>query len=205
MLTVCGWLSSLETLVVLTEYFSWVFSFETRTCLWPSRRFTGNRLAVLVCCARLRDDAVLCLWMTGQYRGGQCDLIHHGWDHVSNWQGGILCTSIDTYLVLTTCRQCFDSVGWASGRAFGLLEIEWWGAGVVVCLKQGANDLHVIFFSWFWFCFLGTSQEIGWEEHLRNGLYCVEWDVKPLLSQSVSINLHIVQLMLLPPHHLLLH
>ena len=22
-------------------------------------------------------------------------------------------------------------------------------------------------------------QEIGWEEHLRNDLFCVEWDVKP--------------------------
>ena len=23
------------------------------------------------------------------------------------------------------------------------------------------------------------SQDIGWEERLRNGLFCVEWDVKP--------------------------
>ena len=30
------------------------------------------------------------------------------------------------------------------------------------------------------------SQEIGTEERLRNDLFCVEWDVKPLLSQSVS-------------------
>ena len=22
-------------------------------------------------------------------------------------------------------------------------------------------------------------QEIGWEEHLRNDLFCVEWDVEP--------------------------
>jgi len=36
------------------------------------------------------------------------------------------------------CLQCFDAVGWAAGRASGL---EWWGAGVVVCLEQGA-DLH---------------------------------------------------------------
>ena len=27
--------------------------------------------------------------------------------------------------------------------------------------------------------FLSTSQEIGWEEHLRNELFCVKWDVKP--------------------------
>jgi len=25
----------------------------------------------------------------------------------------------------------------------------------------------------------GTSQEIGWEERLRNDLFCVESDVKP--------------------------
>jgi len=29
-------------------------------------------------------------------------------------------------------------------------------------------------------------QEIGQEERLQNDLFCVEWDVKPLLSQSVS-------------------
>jgi len=34
-------------------------------------------------------------------------------------------------------------------------------------------------------CFVGflffpvPSQEIGWEEHIRNDLFCVEWDVKP--------------------------
>ena len=33
-------------------------------------------------------------------------------------------------------------------------------------------------FSWFWFCFLSTSQEIGWKEHLQSDLFCVEWDVK---------------------------
>ena len=33
-------------------------------------------------------------------------------------------------------------------------------------------------FLWVYdFCFLSTSQEIGWEEHLRNDLFCVEWDV----------------------------
>ena len=31
------------------------------------------------------------------------------------------------------------------------------------------------------------SQEIGWEEHLLNGLCCVEWDVKPSLSQSTAV------------------
>ena len=40
------------------------------------------------------------------------------------------------------CLQCFDAVGWAAGRASGLLENEWLGAGVVVCLEQGA-DLHM--------------------------------------------------------------
>jgi len=34
------------------------------------------------------------------------------------------------------------------------------------------------------FIFLVQSQEIGWEERLRNGLFCVKWGVKPPLSQS---------------------
>jgi len=38
--------------------------------------------------------------------------------------------------------QCFDAVGWAAGRASGLLKIEWWGAGMAICLEQGA-DLHM--------------------------------------------------------------
>jgi len=32
--------------------------------------------------------------------------------------------------------QCFDTVGWASGRASGLTGIEWWGAVMVVCPKN---------------------------------------------------------------------
>jgi len=35
------------------------------------------------------------------------------------------------------CLQCFDTVGWAAGRA-----TERWGAGMVVCLERGA-DLHM--------------------------------------------------------------
>jgi len=29
----------------------------------------------------------------------------------------------------------------------------------------------------FGFCFLSTSQEIGWKEHLQNDLFCIERDV----------------------------
>jgi len=36
----------------------------------------------------------------------------------------------------------FDAGGWAGGRASGLQKTEWWGAGIVVCLQQGA-DLHM--------------------------------------------------------------
>ena len=38
--------------------------------------------------------------------------------------------------------------------------------------------------AWLAFVVLGLvssvpSQEVGWEEHLRNDLFCVEWDAKP--------------------------
>jgi len=38
--------------------------------------------------------------------------------------------------------QCFDAVGWAAGRTSSLYKTEWWGAGVAVCLEQGA-ELHM--------------------------------------------------------------
>ena len=38
------------------------------------------------------------------------------------------------------CLQCFDTIGWASGRASGL----WWLVGVVICLARGADCLCVI-------------------------------------------------------------
>jgi len=50
------------------------------------------------------------------------------------------------------------------------------------CLKLG---LFFVFCFWlFAFVVLGLvasvlSQEIGSEEHLRNDLFCVKWDVKP--------------------------
>jgi len=31
-------------------------------------------------------------------------------------------------------------------------------------------------------------QEIGWEGRLRNDLFCVKWDVKPELSQSILLD-----------------
>jgi len=42
----------------------------------------------------------------------------------------------------TNSLQCFNTVGWASGRAYCLKKTEWWGAGVVICLERGA-DLHM--------------------------------------------------------------
>jgi len=35
------------------------------------------------------------------------------------------------------------------------------------------------------------SQEIGWEECLRNDLFCVGWSVKPSLNQSVGTKVRI--------------
>ena len=41
--------------------------------------------------------------------------------------------------------------------------------------------MHVCF-RYVRFSFSVLSQEIGWEERLRNDLFYVEWDVKPLLD-----------------------
>jgi len=41
------------------------------------------------------------------------------------------------------CLQCFDTVGWVSGRASPCKKIEWWGAGMVIWQDRVANDLHI--------------------------------------------------------------
>jgi len=37
----------------------------------------------------------------------------------------------------------------------------------------------VLIASLFLLIFFSTSQEIGWEEHLQNDLFCVALDIKP--------------------------
>ena len=51
---------------------------------------------------------------------------------------------------------------------------------LVIHVSLGLLYSFVVLSPGFDFCFLSTSQEIGWEEHLRNDLFCVEWDVRPL-------------------------
>jgi len=71
------------------------------------------------------------------------------------------------------------------------------GLGLVfVCLFR-FSILHVFSFSLDYFvlvlfayvvlCLVSSvlSQEIGWEERLRNDLFCVRWDIKPQVSISV--------------------
>jgi len=65
------------------------------------------------------------------------------------------------YVTWYVCLQCFDAVGWVAGRTSGVQKTEWWGAGVVIYLEQGA-DLHVVqlslasvksrlvFLFWYW-------------------------------------------------------
>ena len=43
---------------------------------------------------------------------------------------------------IVICLQCFDTVGWAAGRASGLQKTEQWGAGIDFCLERDA-DLHM--------------------------------------------------------------
>ena len=38
------------------------------------------------------------------------------------------------------------------------------------------------------FSFPVLSQEIGWEERLRNDLFGIDWDVKPQFNQSFWIS-----------------
>jgi len=49
----------------------------------------------------------------------------------------------------------------------------------MLCCSSSIFVLRVnVCFCCVGFSFFGTSQENGWEESLRNDLFCVEWDVK---------------------------
>jgi len=54
--------------------------------------------------------------------------------------------------LLWFCLLCFDSGGWASGRASGLWKIDWWGAGVVVCMEWGAGKYAIKRVSYYYYC-----------------------------------------------------
>jgi len=43
---------------------------------------------------------------------------------------------------LKASLQCFDAVGWVAEGHPACKTLEWWGAGVVICLERGA-DLHM--------------------------------------------------------------
>ena len=62
------------------------------------------------------------------------------------------------------CLQCFDTIGWVAGRVPAHLG------------SPGKRSVKRVF---VYSSFSVLSEEVGWEERLRNDLFCVEWDVKP--------------------------
>ena len=59
-------------------------------------------------------------------------------------RGISLCDSF-VYLVIVSCLQCFDTVGWLGVRkSIWPVKIKWWGVDVVICLERGADCLHMV-------------------------------------------------------------
>ena len=113
-----------------------------------------------------------------------------------------VCAYVCVWLVETLCLQCFDAVGRSAeiwhlacknwvvgcwcGYLYGARCRRAYGPGDATathCLSgspgKGAVSWCVYVLVLLGFGFFSTSQEIGWEERLRNDLFCVEWDVKP--------------------------
>jgi len=61
--------------------------------------------------------------------------------------------------------------------------------GLVLCLPKFMVCCG--FSPGFIFSYISTGQDIGWKERLRYDLYCVEWDVKPQLNQSINAQLSV--------------
>ena len=67
-------------------------------------------------------------------------------DRKNTWHAQFTTSILLSMTAVTTLSslRCFDAVGWATGRASSPQKLEWWGAGMVICLEQSANDLHMV-------------------------------------------------------------
>jgi len=45
---------------------------------------------------------------------------------------------------IENCLQCFWHCWLVDRKSIQPVKIEWWAAGMVICLEQGANDLHMV-------------------------------------------------------------
>jgi len=62
-----------------------------------------------------------------------------------------------------------------------------WYRLLFFCVSLGLLYYTVMVFFSQLLDFLDTSQETGWEEHLRCDLFNVNWDIKPnLINQPIS-------------------
>jgi len=55
---------------------------------------------------------------------------------------------VDKFCMRLCAKFCYMVVLWCcwlgSRKDIRPVKSEWWGTGVVICLEQGANDLHII-------------------------------------------------------------
>ena len=79
------------------------------------------------------------------------------------------------------CFRCFDSIGWAAGRASGLKK-QWWGAGVVVCLVK-VQTVSCFSKIQIGFAFLVPAHS---EKGLLNVCVCFWTGVKRLLADCAT-------------------
>ena len=88
---------------------------------------------------RVASDCHICLWCSN--RGNNVKIwitiSHHIISYREMYSAPNTKILNICFLTLLTWHQCFDVVGWVTGRAS-----EWWGAGTVICLERGA-DLHM--------------------------------------------------------------
>ena len=57
---------------------------------------------------------------------------------------------------------------------------------IFVCFCVSLDHFGFVLLVLLGLVFSVPSQETGWEERLRNDIFCVEWDVKPCSIMSLS-------------------
>ena len=60
----------------------------------------------------------------------------------SSWQSGWFISII--YVVFLTVIEALTLLVWRQEEHLAIKKLEWWGAGVVICLERGAYDQHMV-------------------------------------------------------------
>ena len=115
------------------------------------------------------------------------------------WQSLVCFNKILQFLTRSAnyLQHC-DIIGWASEKHLACKKFDWCGAGVVICLEQGADDLHMVQLMSLpphhlllhenpeWFTFLVPACP-GWKEAINGSGSTNNWECRLTHADCIMV------------------